>query len=140
MPVPAVPRNLKWHVTAQWRRRSLFWCWSIAAGYADSLFSPKCGRVCGFIIFSKVLDEACIHNLAVHPQQRGEGFGRSLVVAALALAKQQGVRCCLLEVRESNTAARGLYEALCFQMDGIRKNYYPTATGREDALLMSRQL
>jgi len=98
------------------------------------------GRVCGFIIFSKVLDEACIHNLAVHPQQRGEGFGRSLVVAALALAKQQGVRCCWLEVRESTTAARGLYEALCFQMDGIRKNYYPTATGREDALLMSRQL
>jgi ribosomal-protein-alanine N-acetyltransferase len=58
----------------------------------------------------------------------------------MALAKQQGVRRCLLEVRESNTAARGLYETLSFQLDGIRKNYYPTTTGREDALLMSRQL
>ncbi len=97
-------------------------------------------RVCGFIVFSSVLDEVCIHNLAMHPARQGEGFGRSLVVAAMALAKQQGVRRCLLEVRESNTAARGLYETLSFQLDGIRKNYYPTTTGREDALLMSRQL
>jgi ribosomal-protein-alanine N-acetyltransferase len=97
-------------------------------------------RVCGFIIFSSVLDEVCIHNLAVHPARQGEGFGRSLVVAALELAKQQGAGRCLLEVRESSTAARGLYETLSFQLDGIRKNYYPTPTGREDALLMSRQL
>ena len=97
-------------------------------------------RVCGFIVFSSVLDEVCIHNLAMHPARQGEGFGRSLVVAALALAKQQGVRRCLLEVRESNTAARGLYETLSFQLDGIRRNYYPTTTGREDALLMSRPL
>jgi ribosomal-protein-alanine N-acetyltransferase len=98
------------------------------------------GRVCGFIIFSRVLDEVCIHNLAVHPAQQGEGFGRKLVVAALELAKQQGAGRCLLEVRASNTAARGLYEALYFHLDGVRKNYYRAATGREDALLMSRQL
>ena len=98
------------------------------------------GRVCGFIIFSTVLDEVCIHNLAVHPARQGAGFGRKLVVAALELAKQQGAGRCLLEVRESNTAARGLYEALYFHLDGVRKGYYPTATGREDALLMSLQL
>ena len=98
------------------------------------------GRVCGFIIFSRMLDEVCIHNLAVHPAQQGEGFGRKLVVAALELAKQQGVGRCLLEVRESSITARGLYETLSFQLDGIRRNYYPTSNGREDALLMSRQL
>ena len=97
-------------------------------------------RVCGFIIFSSVLDEVCIHNLAVHPERQSEGIGRGLVVAALELVKQQGAGRCLLEVRESNSAARRLYEALSFQLDGIRKNYYPTPTGREDALLMSRQL
>ncbi|RLA48394.1 MAG: ribosomal-protein-alanine N-acetyltransferase [Gammaproteobacteria bacterium] len=98
------------------------------------------GRVCGFIIFSSVLDEACIHNLAVHPASQGGRFGRSFVTAALEFMEQDGARRCLLEVRESNTAARGLYEALNFQLDGIRKNYYPTSTGREDARLMSRQL
>ena len=98
------------------------------------------GRVCGFIIFSRVLDEVCIHNLAVHPERQSEGIGRGLVVAALELVKQQGAGRCLLEVRESNSAARRLYEALSFQLDGIRKNYYPAPGGREDALLMSRQL
>ena len=96
--------------------------------------------VCGFIIFSQVLDEACIHNLAVHPAQQGGGLGRALVSAALELMKQDGARCCLLEVRESNVAARGLYAQLQFRLDGVRKDYYPVHNAREDALLMSRPL
>ena len=115
-------------------------CDSTMAATESVLVWEHRGRVCGFIIFSTVLDEACIHNLAVHPAQQGEGFGRKLVVAALELAQQQGAGRCLLEVRESNTAARSLYEALYFHLDGVRKNYYPAATGREDALLMSRPL
>lgn len=96
--------------------------------------------VCGFIIFSQVLDEACIHNVAVHPEQQGRGLGRALVAAGLAMMGSSDARCCLLEVRASNAAARGLYEALGFRLDGVRKNYYPASGGREDALLMSRQL
>ena len=96
--------------------------------------------VCGFIIFSCVLDQACVHNIAVKPVLQGRGMGRSLVVAALTEMKHTGATCCHLEVRASNQAARGLYNALGFQLDGVRKNYYPAAGGREDALLMSRQL
>ncbi len=115
-------------------------CNSAAESAESILVLERKGRVCGFIIFSQVLDEVCIHNLAVHRAQQGDGLGRSLVVAALELARQHGARHCLLEVRGSNAAARGLYEALNFQLDGIRRNYYPTPTGREDALLMSRKL
>jgi ribosomal-protein-alanine N-acetyltransferase len=96
--------------------------------------------VCGFIVFSRVLDEACIHNVAVHPAQQGKGMGRYLVATALDSMRRRGAYRCLLEVRASNTAARGLYGALAFELDGVRKNYYPTGSGREDALLMSRKL
>jgi ribosomal-protein-alanine N-acetyltransferase len=96
--------------------------------------------VCGFIVVSRVLDEACIHNVAVHPAQQGRGMGRYLVTTALDSMRRQGACRCLLEVRASNTAARGLYGALAFELDGVRKNYYPASSGREDALLMSRKL
>jgi len=59
---------------------------------------------------------------------------------AFELLGKSGAKRCLLEVRASNAAARGLYRSLGFQVDGVRKNYYPAATGREDALLMSREL
>lgn len=94
----------------------------------------------GFVVYSLILDEACIHNIAVHPLRQGRGLGRSLLNAALAEAVRRGATRCHLEVRATNQAARGLYEGLGFRLDGVRKNYYPTATGREDALLMSMPL
>ncbi|MCZ6831549.1 MAG: hypothetical protein O7F73_18545, partial [Gammaproteobacteria bacterium] len=47
---------------------------------------------------------------------------------------------CLLEVRCSNGGAIALYRKHGFTEDGVRKNYYPTDGGREDALLMSLNL
>lgn len=98
------------------------------------------GRLNGFIVFSQVLDEACIHNIAAHRAHQGKGMGNFLLQQALIQMGRSGAICCLLEVRESNTAARQLYARNGFELDGVRKNYYPTPEGREDALLMSRQL
>jgi ribosomal-protein-alanine N-acetyltransferase len=42
-----------------------------------------------------------------------------------------------LEVRASNVAAIALYESLGFNEATIRRNYYPTADGREDAIIMA---
>ena len=67
-------------------------------------------------------------------------MGRLLLGAALHQSLGEGATRCYLEVRASNVAARGLYEKLGFQLDGLRKNYYTTAAGREDALLMSLSL
>ncbi len=47
---------------------------------------------------------------------------------------------CFLELRASNEAAHSLYRKFGFQPDGLRKGYYATACGREDAVLMSLAL
>ena len=46
----------------------------------------------------------------------------------------------LLEVRPSNTAAINCYNAAGFNEIGSRKDYYPAANGREDALLFARHI
>lgn len=97
-------------------------------------------RAQGFVVFSRVIDEGCIHNIAVHPQCQGGGLGSALLDAALAELKRSGAIRCYLEVRASNTAARALYQRFLFQVDGLRKNYYPAADTREDAVLMSKRL
>jgi len=43
-------------------------------------------------------------------------------------------------VRASNQAAIQLYESLEFNQVSLRRNYYPTATGREDAIIMALTL
>ena len=105
-----------------------------------TLLAEEGGRVLGFVVYTLVLDEACIHSIAVQPRQQGRGHGRFLLRSALAAAKRDGAGRCYLEVRASNAAARALYEKFSFQYDGLRKGYYSARDGREDAVLMSRQL
>ena len=95
---------------------------------------------CGFLIYTCVLDEASVDNLAVHPDQQGRGIGGSLLSTALDAMAGAGAERCLLEVRESNLAALSLYRNNGFTVDGVRPRYYVTPEGREDALLMSRRL
>ena len=44
----------------------------------------------------------------------------------------------MLDVRESNQAARKFYEQYGFKKDGIRKSFYERPI--EDAVLMSKQI
>jgi ribosomal-protein-alanine N-acetyltransferase len=91
----------------------------------------------GFVVLCQVLDESSIHNIVVHPAQRRRGLGKMLLEAGLEWARCNAAARCCLEVRASNTVALELYEQYGFKRDGMRKNYYATASGREDALLMS---
>ena len=43
-----------------------------------------------------------------------------------------------LETRVDNTAAINLYEKHGFRRISIRKNYYKTSTGREDAIVFKK--
>jgi len=43
-------------------------------------------------------------------------------------------------VRLSNNAAIALYRAQGFNEVGMRKNYYPGENGREDALILAKDL
>lgn len=94
----------------------------------------------GFIVFSHVLDEGSILNMAVHPDFQRQGIAAQLLTAALGSMAEFNVERCLLEVRSSNRGASALYENYGFQIDAIRKNYYPAKVGREDAILMSKSL
>jgi ribosomal-protein-alanine N-acetyltransferase len=46
----------------------------------------------------------------------------------------------LLEVRPSNTAGIALYEQMGFKRIGMRKDYYPARGGREDAIMLEREV
>ncbi len=98
------------------------------------------GAVCGFAVLQTALDEATLLNIVVKPAAQGMGLGSKLLEALVQLASDGCVNRLLLEVRRSNSRAIALYRKYGFLDDGIRKHYYPTATGREDALLMSLEL
>ncbi len=103
------------------------------------LESPD-GRLLGFALYQHVLDEATLMNIAVRPQQQGQGYGSRLLRCLIETLAGRGLARLLLEVRCSNGAAISLYRRLGFVDDGRRPEYYPVPGGREDALLMSRDL
>ena len=105
---------------------------------ARSWVARASGEVVGYLCLWEVGPEVHITNLAVHPTWRRHGIARTLLGTILEDARRRGVTQALLEVRPSNTEARGLYERFGFRMIGRRKGYYPD-TG-EDALVMEVDL
>ncbi|HEX4593214.1 MAG TPA: GNAT family N-acetyltransferase [Bryobacteraceae bacterium] len=79
------------------------------------------GRIAGFLVSRQVADqEREILNVAVHPDFRRLRIASELLQTEIA--SHGGVH--FLEVRESNAAARRLYERLGFQIVGARPGYY----------------
>lgn len=78
----------------------------------------------GFILARRVLDEAEILTLAVHPDHRQRGLGQALIeMAALAVATA-GAKVIFLEVAEDNAPAMALYAKAGFERAGLRRDYY----------------
>lgn len=97
-------------------------------------------EIAAFAVTQVVLDEATLFNIAVDPAFQRQGLGRSLLEHLIRELEQRDVLTLWLEVRASNAAAIALYESLGFNEATVRRNYYPTATGREDALIMALPL
>lgn len=79
-----------------------------------------------------------IYNIAVQKGCRREGYGRMLLSLVLRAARRGGIGRALLEVREGNSVALGLYASAGFVECGRRKGYY--ADTGEDALVLCRAL
>ncbi|MBQ2719617.1 MAG: ribosomal protein S18-alanine N-acetyltransferase [Clostridia bacterium] len=94
----------------------------------------EAGEVAGYLFGLVLSGEAELLRVAVLPAHRHRGIGFHLVDAFLLHLAGQDVRTCFLEVRESNSAAIGLYEEHGFTAVGRRKAYYRKPT--EDAIVM----
>jgi [ribosomal protein S18]-alanine N-acetyltransferase len=95
------------------------------------------GRAIGFCSVWRVADELHINNLAVLPECRRAGIGTALLEHALRHGAGSGAQRATLEVRQSNDAARMLYERFGFTVAGVRRAYYSKPV--EDALVLWRE-
>jgi ribosomal-protein-alanine acetyltransferase len=127
--------------------RALFPGSTSSAGAVDEGSVPK--RIClvvemaseaaafavaGFVVALCLGQEWEIENIVVDSALRRRGCAKLLLRELLGHAGHEGAKRVLLEVRESNEAARALYTQWGFQLIGRRKNYYRDP--EEDAFLL----
>jgi ribosomal-protein-alanine N-acetyltransferase len=89
--------------------------------------------VLAFVIVLCLEAEWEIENIAVTGNARRRGLGARLLGEVLDRARGAGAGAVFLEVRESNRAARALYEKWAFVQAGRRAGYYSDPP--EDAIL-----
>ncbi|WP_394130463.1 ribosomal protein S18-alanine N-acetyltransferase [Shewanella maritima] len=100
------------------------------------VYCAETNQLQGFAIVQQIIDEVTLMDICVHPDAQGCGLGKQLLNEVITQAQSNRAVKIMLEVRRSNTSAIGLYVSQGFEHTGIRNNYYPTATGQEDALLL----
>lgn len=111
----------------------------LRVGYCCRVIESAGGLV-GHGVMSVVAEECHLLNICVRPAHHRRGLGRRLVIHLLDIARRRRARVALLEVRRSNTGAYALYSLLGFNEAGIRRNYYPARRGREDAIVLAKEL
>jgi ribosomal-protein-alanine N-acetyltransferase len=92
----------------------------------------------GFIAAQFLSGELEIQNIVVSRQLLRQGIASELVREIIARAHMANVSAVILEVRESNHAARGLYSKSDFHVVGRRHAYYRDP--QEDAILYVKRL
>jgi ribosomal-protein-alanine N-acetyltransferase len=112
---------------------------SLRAGYDCRTWRLE-GVLVGYFILMAAAGEAHLLNLSVAATHQRSGHGRALLHEAAALARRRGAASLFLEVRPSNLAAQALYTRAGFRRVAVRKAYYPSHSGREDALVLSLPL
>ena len=128
-------------------RRAYDFCWTetifrdcIRAGNHCRVMEVPHSFIQAYGVMSTAAGEAHIFNLCVRPELQGRGLARRMLDHLLELAHAVQTQTVFLEVRASNAAALQLYQAASFCEIGIRYGYYPAAKGREDALVMAKEL
>lgn len=118
--------------THPWTRGNF--CDSLRAGY-DCRTWRLAGELVGYFIVLAAAGEAHLLNLSIAARHQRRGHGAALLREALGLARHRGARSLFLEVRPSNAAAQALYARFGLRRIAVRRGYYPSHSGREDALV-----
>jgi len=93
-----------------------------------------------FLICSRVLDEMEILTIGVLPEKRKQHLASRLLEALITYAKSNNVHKIFLDVSVQNQPAQGLYAKFGFIRNGVRKAYYSTPAGVEDALCLIKEI
>jgi len=112
---------------------------SLNAGYDCWVYEVERTTI-GYAVLMFAVAEAHLLNLSIATDWQGKGYGRSLLDAMVRTARDHGCVFISLEVRPSNPGAIRLYQKAGFREIALRKGYYPADRGREDALVMGRNL
>ena len=96
------------------------------------------GRIVGYIGSHNIIGEVYVTNVAVSPDFRRNGVGKTLVKFLIEQMETEKAEFVTLEVRKSNLNAISLYEKCGFEKVGERRNFYEKPI--EDAILMTIQL
>ena len=99
------------------------------------LVAEAAGKVVGYLMAWKIVDQLHILNIAADPDLRRQGVGTALLFAAARKAFEMEMEEITLEVRESNQEARAFYREYGFVPTGLRQGYY--ADNGEDAIIMT---
>jgi ribosomal-protein-alanine acetyltransferase len=101
-------------------------------------YPPNRETVAGFLVASHVVGVWELQNLVVDPSLRRTGLGMRLLEDLLESARKCNSDALFLEVRESNTPARKLYEKAGFIEVERRRGYYMRPL--EDAVIYRYKL
>lgn len=111
----------------------------LKAGYIMQVLRLE-DELIGYGVMQVAADEAHILNLCVDKDFSRRGYARGLLEKLLVMGERAGAYMAFLEARPSVPRAITLYERAGFNEVGIRKNYYESPEGREDAIVMARTL
>lgn len=78
-----------------------------------------------------LFEEAQIITIGVRKEAQGKGYGSKLLKYCEDYSKDKGCKVLFLEVDETNTPAKKLYQKHGFEIVRIRKNYYHHHDGIE---------
>ena len=76
-----------------------------------------------------------LKNMAVVPERQGEGVGRALVAAALALATTEQRHCMIVATATADIGNLRFYQRQGFRMRSIERDAFTAATGYADELI-----
>jgi ribosomal-protein-alanine N-acetyltransferase len=111
----------------------------ITAGY-QCLVVKENNIIVGYAFLMVNYDESHLLNMCINQSHQGKGLAKKLLIYLQNICLYNQSKVFLLEVRQSNPIAHGLYKSFGFKEIGRRKNYYKTLGGREDAIVMTKQL